>query len=109
MKVWPEIVTVQLRLVPVPLLVAVKVTVLLPLPLVGDAVSQEVHGLSTVQLQFFPVVTLTLTLPPAAGADHEYVESVAAQLLGATLDDGFPALSTAAISYVASNDPDRSV
>jgi hypothetical protein len=60
-------VSVQLRLLPVLLALAESVTVLLPLPLMGDTVSQLLHGLLTVHEHALDGgVTLTVVLPPQA-------------------------------------------
>jgi hypothetical protein len=59
-------VSVQLRLLPVLLALAESVTVLLPLPLMGDTVSQLLHGLLTVHEHPLLALTLTVVLPPQA-------------------------------------------
>jgi len=59
-------VSVQLRLVPLLLALAERVTVPLPLPLEGDIVSQSLQGLLAVQLHPLSALTLTLVLPPHA-------------------------------------------
>ena len=65
---WPAIVTVQVRVPPVLLADAVTVTEPLPVPVLGETVSHELHGLLTLQAHPLPAVTLTVVLPPAAGA-----------------------------------------
>lgn len=70
MKVCPAIVSVQLRVVQSGFALTLTVTERLPLPLAGDTVTQLVHGLLTVHEHPLAVETLTLVLPPPAGADQ---------------------------------------
>ena len=56
-------VTVQERVLGVLFAIAVTVTEPFPVPLAGDAVSHEVHGLLTLQLQPAAAVTVTTWLP----------------------------------------------
>jgi hypothetical protein len=65
-KLFPAIVTVHDRVLQAVLAWAVTVAEPLPVPLMGDTVSHEVHGLLTLQLQPAPPVTVTTWLPPLA-------------------------------------------
>ncbi|MEI6393043.1 MAG: hypothetical protein WCT12_18305 [Verrucomicrobiota bacterium] len=67
-KTCPAMVTVQERVLAVLFAAAVTVTEPLPVPLPGDTVSHEVHGLLTLQLQPAAAVTVTTWLPPPPGA-----------------------------------------
>jgi len=64
----PAMVSVQLRWLPVLLADTDTVTGLLPVPLVGETVTHDGHGLFTVQVQSLDVVMLTVVLPPPDGA-----------------------------------------
>jgi len=61
-------VTVQPRELPLLFRVAATLTTPLPVPLVGEVVSQVEHGLLTVQLAPAVAVTLMLVAPPLAAA-----------------------------------------
>jgi len=59
---------VQVRVLPVVLGVTLTVTGRLPVPLVGQTVTHDGHGLLIVQVQSLDVLMLTVMLTPPAGA-----------------------------------------
>jgi len=75
--VLPATVSVQSRGVPVMFALAVMVICPLPVPFVGETVSQSAQGLNEFQLQFEPVatVTFTLALPPLGPSATVLVEA----------------------------------
>ena len=81
-KVFPAIVILHVRVLQLVLAPAVTVTTPLPVPLVVDTVSQEVHGLLTLQLQPAAAVTVTTWLPLLA---------VGLQLVGLIVNVPLPA------------------
>ncbi|MEI6393044.1 MAG: hypothetical protein WCT12_18310 [Verrucomicrobiota bacterium] len=63
MKVFPAIVILHVRVLQLVFAWAVIVTEPLPVPLMGNTVSHEVHGLLTLQLQPADAVTVATWLP----------------------------------------------
>ena len=75
-KVWPAIVTVPVRALPVEFPLTSNVTIALPLALLAEVRIIQLASLVAVQLHPAGAVTLTLPSPPLAGKTWLVGESV---------------------------------
>src|SRR5439155_12799693 len=100
--VLPATVSVQSRGVPVMFALAVMVICPLPVPFVGETVSQSAQGLNEFQLQFGPVATVTFTdagwhdivrrlaqINVVVGMHHRLVAALPAQQFNGAVGDNF--------------------